>query len=296
MKNILLPTDFSENALNAIDYAVQLFKHEECTFIILNTYTPLAYNIATFADEYTTMMTEEYTRKKSEKKLTEIKEKLEKKYKNPKHTIETKASFNLLINEIVDVVKERDIDLIVMGTKGATGAKEVFLGTNTMYTIKKTNCAVIAVPEDFNYQDPKEILFPTDFKFSMENKYLNLLKSISTVHEARLNILNVYFGASLNETQKTLKADFEEFFKDSAHTFHTKEYVDLVEAVEQFQIKHKVNFLVMIQNKHTFFENLMFRPVIKQMVFHTNIPFMVIPSIALKRTWLRLIKMNAINK
>jgi hypothetical protein len=189
-----------------------------------------------------------------------------------------------LINEIVDVVKERDIDLIVMGTKGATGAKEVFLGTNTMYTIKKTNCAVIAVPEDFNYQNPKEILFPTDFKFSMENKYLNLLKSISTVHEARLNILNVYFGASLNETQKTLKADFEEFFKDSAHTFHTKEYVDLVEAVEQFQIKHKVNFLVMIQNKHTFFENLMFRPVIKQMVFHTNIPFMVIPSIALKRT------------
>lgn len=283
MKTILLPTDFSSNAFNAIDYAVQLFKDKDCTFIILNTYTPMAYNIATFADRYATIMTEEDTRNTSEKNLMEIKEKLEKKYNNPKHTIETKASFNLLTNEIVDVVEERNIDLIVMGTKGATGAKEVFLGTNTMYTIKKTNCAVIAVPEDFEYQDPKEILFPTDFNFSMENKHLNLLKTITTTHEARLNILNVYFGASLNDAQKSLKADFEAFFKDNAHTFHTKEYVDLVEAVEQFQIKHKVNFLVMVQNKHTFFENLMFRPVIKQMVFHTNIPFMVMPSIALEK-------------
>ncbi|HLV93067.1 MAG TPA: hypothetical protein VKX34_08095, partial [Aequorivita sp.] len=70
-----------------------------------------------------------------------------------------------------------------------------------------------------------------------------------------------------------------EFLKDNNHLFLTTEYVDLVEAVEQFQIKHKVNFLVMIQNKHSFFENLMFKPVIKQLVYHTNVPFMVIPPV-----------------
>lgn len=281
MKNILLPTDFSKNATNAIEYAVQLFKDEECTFYLLNTFTPVAYNMTTFADSYSTLMIEEITRKKSENGLKEIKKNLKTKFNNPKHTFQTLASFNLLISEITTVVKERDIDLIVMGTKGATGAKEVFLGTNTMFTIKKTNCAVIAVPDEFVYKDPKEVLFPTDFKFSMENKYLKLFKSICTNHVSKLNILNIYFGEPLSSTQEKVKDQFEEYFKNNAHIFHTAEYVDLVEAVAQFQIKYRVNFLVMVQNKHSFFENLLFKPVIKQMVYHTNLPFMVIPSIEL---------------
>ena len=284
MKNILLPTDFSLNAFNAMKYAVQLFKDEECTFHLLNTFTPLAYNVATFADGYSTMLIEEITRQNSENGLLDIEKKLKKKFNNPKHTFERLASFNLLVNEIKSVVKERNIDLIVMGTKGATGAQEVFLGTNTMFTIKKVDCAVIAVPENFTYKEPKEVLFPTDFKFSMENKYLKLLKSICTSHLARLNILNIYFGVPLDSSQEKIKDQFEKLFKESAHIFHTQDYVDLTEAVAQFQIKHKINFLVMVQNKHSFFENLMFKPVIKQMVYHTNVPFMVIPSVELMKS------------
>lgn len=283
MKNILLPTDFSQNAFNAIEYAVQFFKDENCTFYLLNTFTPISYNVATLASSYATMMIEEITRKNSEDRLLEIEKKLKTKFKNSKHSFQKLASFNLLVNEIVTVVEERDIDLIVMGTKGATGAKEVFLGTNTMFTIKKVNCAVIVVPEEFAYKDPKEILFPTDYKFSMKNKYLKILKSICNAHGARINILNIYFGVSLDPSQEKIKNQFEEFFKDNAHIFQTAEYVDLIEAVAQFQIKHKVNFLVMVQNKHSFFENLMFKPVIKQMVYHTNVPFMVIPSIELMK-------------
>lgn len=278
MKNILLPTDFSDNAFNAIEYAVQLFEGEDCTFYLLNTFTPIAYNFATFADGYSSMMIEEVTRKNSQSGLLEIEEELKEKFENPKHIFKRLASFNLLVDEIISVVEERNIDLIVMGTKGATGAREVFLGTNTMFTIKKVNCPVIAVPEDFVYIKPQEMLFPTDFKFSMENERLHLLKSICTSHAARLNILNVYFGAALSESQEKIKSQFEEFLKDNVHVFYSKEYVDLVEAVEQFQIKHQVNFLVMVQNKHSFFENLIFKPIIKQMVYHTNVPFMVIPS------------------
>lgn len=284
MKNVLLPTDFSENASNAIEYAVQLFEGEDCTFHLLNTFTPIAYNTGTFHEGYSTLMLEEVTRKNSESGLLEIDEKLKTKFKNPRHTFKRLASFNLLTDEIMAVVKERKIDLIVMGTKGATGAKEVFMGTNTMFTIKKADCAVVAVPEGFSFTEPKKILFPTDFKFSMENENLNLLKSICTGHETELNILNIYFGEPLNADQEKLKNEFGEFFKNNAHIFHTTEYVDLVEAVEQFRIKQKINFLVMIQNKHSFFENLMFEPIIKQMVYHTNVPFMVIPSVELMKS------------
>lgn len=279
MKNILLPTDFSKNSYNAIEYAVQLYENEDCTFFLLNTFTPVAYNMATFADGYSTLMLEEITRKNSESELLAIEEKLKEKFNNPKHTFIRLAIFNLLTDAITAVVKKRNIDLLVMGTKGATGAKEVFLGTNTMFVIKKATCPVIAVPDDFSYLKPTEILFPTDFKFSMKNENLELLRDVCTLHQSQLNILNVYFGAALSKSQEEIKAQLENFFKDNAHLFHSAEYVDLVEAVQQFQLKQQANFLVMIQNKHSFFENLLFKPVIKQMVFHTKVPFMVIPSV-----------------
>lgn len=279
MKNILLPTDFSENAFNAIQYAIQIFKDEKCTFHLLNTFTPIPYNLTTFADGHSTLLIEEINRENSIKGLKEIEEKIKSEFENPKHTFKRISAFNLLVDEILDVVEERDIDLIVMGTKGATGAREVFLGTNTMFTIRKVKCPVIAVPKDFEYTKPKEVLFPTDFKFSIKNNSLKLLKLICENHQAKLNILNVYFGAALNESQVEVRNQLEEFLKDNNHLFLTTEYVDLVEAIEQFQIKHKVNFLAMIQNKHSFFENLMFKPVIKQLVYHTNVPFMVIPPV-----------------
>ncbi len=284
MKNILLPTDFSENAFNAIEYAVQLFKDEDCTFHLINTFTPIAYNVGTFHDGYSTLMLEEITRKNSESGLQEIEDKLKEKFNNPKHTFQKLACFNLLTDAIVAAVKERDIDVIVMGTKGATGAKEVFLGTNTMFTIKKAKCPVIAVPEKFSFNGPMEVLFPTDFKFSMENENLNLLESICALHQAQLNILNIYLSEPLSPEQQQVKDEFEEFFKDNSLVFHSTEDVDIAEAVQQFQIKRNIKFLVMIQNKHSFFENLLFKPVIKQIVYHTNVPFMVIPSVALMKS------------
>ena len=72
MKKILLPTDFSENALNAIDYALQLFKDETCAFFILNTYTPMIYNYEyqLNADQYM-MEAVDMVKKNSEEKLDE---------------------------------------------------------------------------------------------------------------------------------------------------------------------------------------------------------------------------------
>ncbi|MGB3344160.1 MAG: universal stress protein [Aequorivita sp.] len=277
MKNILLPTDFSDNAYNAMEYAVNLFKDEECTFHVLNTYTPIAYNVTTVADSYSTMMIEEITRKNSENGLEEVASKLKIKYNNPKHVFVKHAALNLFISEVSAMVEEHILDLIIMGTKGATGAKEIFLGTNTLRTIKNVKCPVIAVPENFQYEPPKEILFPTDFKFSMKNKFLPLLKSICTKHISRFNILNIYFGQPLTAAQEKVKDDLDVYFKNSAHLFHITEHVDVVEAVEEFQIKYKINFMVMVHNKHAFFENLLFKPVIKQLVCHTSVPFMVIP-------------------
>ena len=278
MKRILLPTDFSENAFNAISYAVQLFAGDECIFYLLNTYTPVASTAGMMVNSYSALQLEEITRAGSERGLDLIEEKLLKEYSNPKHTFKKLTAFNLLVSEIVACVKEYKVDLIIMGTQGATGAKEIFLGTHTMFTIKKVKCPVIAVPSGFKYEPPKEILFATDYRFYTSNKYLSLLKELCIVNKSKLNILNAYHSVPLDQGQEKTKDYLDDFFKEISHLFHIAEGSDIPEAVTKFQETRKINLLVMIHNKHSFFENLLFKPVINEMVYHTNVPFLVIPS------------------
>ncbi|WP_034258845.1 universal stress protein [Altibacter lentus] len=278
MKKILLPTDFSENAMNALRYAMKFFEKESCTFYLLNTFTPAAYNVGIMADSYSALRLQEIVRDNSEKGLERIESSLQKEFNNPKHSFERIASFNLLVMEMIDLVETKGIDLIVMGTQGATGAKEVFLGTHTTYTIKKVKCPVLAVPSGFHYEAPKEILFPTDYTLNKTNPYLSLIKEICKDHVARLNILNVYYGEPLSEEQEGIKDFLDHYFEENAHLFHIAENTDVLGAIETFQIKQKINLLVMIHNKHSFFENMLFKPVINQVAYHTNIPFLVIPS------------------
>ncbi len=280
MKRIVLPTDFSENSINAIRYAMRLFENETCTFYLLNTFTPAAYYVGTtMMNSNSALQLEQVAIDNSRQGLDEVEATINQEFSNPKHTIEKRPAFNLLVSEILALEEEMDIDLIVMGTQGATGAKEVFLGTQTMYTIKNVSCPVIAVPSDFQYDTPKEILFPSDFKFDTTNPYLPLVKEISEHHAARVNILNAYHGEPLSDDQNEKKDFLGSYFENSAHIFHTAEGMDVVEAVEEFQVKHKINFLVMIHNRHSFFENLLFKPVINQIAYHTAVPFLVIPSV-----------------
>ncbi|WP_299215180.1 universal stress protein [uncultured Aquimarina sp.] len=278
MKRILLPTDFSDNAFNAIRYAMQFFKNEECTFYLLHTFTPVSYNVGYLIENPMPYGMEDIAMMNSKRDIERTEEKIKKEFNNPKHSFERISAFNMLINEIKDTVDRYDIDLIVMGTKGATGAKEIFIGTHTMYTIKKVKCPVLAIPSDFEYEEPKEILFPTDYNLSTTNKYLPLIKDICTKHTSRLHMLNAYYGIPLDQNQKEIKDFMDTYFEKNAHVFHIADGMDVIEAVEDFQKMNIINLLVMVHNKHSFFENLLFKPVINQVAYHTNIPFLVIPS------------------
>lgn len=278
MKRILLPTDFSDNAFNAITYAVRFFKDEKVTFYLLNTFTPVSYHTGYLIENPTPYGMEDIAMINSKRDIELTEERIKKEYPNSEHSFVRLSAFNTLIGEIKEVIEKYAIDLIVMGTKGATGAKEVFIGTHTMYTIKKVKCPVIAIPSGFEYEEPKDILFPTDYNLDKNNKYLSLVKEICDNHVCKLTILNAYYGVPLHAKQEEIKEFLDAYFNENAHVFQIAEGVDVLEAVEDFKKKKNINLLVMIHNKHSFFENLLFKPVINQIAYHTNIPFLVIPS------------------
>ncbi|WAC02798.1 universal stress protein [Lacinutrix neustonica] len=149
MKNILLPTDFSDNSWNAIVYALQLFKDDTCNFCLLNTYTPIFYHMEQVLVTSPQMSLESIVRENSERRLEEMKTRMEQEFGNPNHTYSSISAFNTLIGEIEELYKANVMDLIVMGTKGASGLKEVLFGTNTVHTIKNSKCPVLAIPRQF---------------------------------------------------------------------------------------------------------------------------------------------------
>ncbi|WP_435412721.1 universal stress protein [Psychroserpens mesophilus] len=279
MKHILLPTDFSENSWNAITYAIKLFKNEICTFYLLNTYTPVIYHVEYVLGYPAQFGLGDAVRDTSQKNLADLVSKITSKFgSNPNHRFETSARFNTLVSGIKEFIIKHPIDLIVMGTKGATGAKEVLFGSNTVHVFNDIKCPIVAIPSDFEFEHPHEILFPTDLEVNYNTIEIQIVKELAEHNHSRINAMYVRTGNELTDLQKQNKLELESVFENTAYLFHDVKTMNLVEAINTFQIKHKINLLVMVNNKHSFFENLFFKNTINQIGFHLNVPFLVIPT------------------
>lgn len=279
MRNVLLPTDFSDNSWNAIKYAIQLFDNEACTFYLLHVYTPIIYQV-----EYVQMYPAQFDigdviRDASQESLSKLQEKISKYFNNnPNHKFETISRFDILISGMKQVIEKQHIDLVVMGTKGATGATEILFGTNTVQVFREIKCPVMAIPSGFEFETPSEILFPTDLKVNYRQSQINLLNDIALSHHARINVVHVASNNELTVTQRENKLKLETMINGTAFLFYDIQNMDIPDAITEFQMKHRIKLLVMINNKHSFFENLFFKNTINQIGFHLNIPFLVMPS------------------
>lgn len=282
MKNILLPTDFSENSWNAIKYALQLFKNQSCKFYLLNTYTPVVYHLEYVMVEPAQFGMINDVREKSLQDLDTFKTRIKNEFNNPKHTIETISAFNTLITEIKDIVESKAIDYVVMGTTGASGVKEILFGSNTVHVFKNVKCPILAIPSDFNFETPREVLFPTDYEISYKPYHLKPIIDIISLHPTILNILYMSYGYDLSDQQKKNKKILENYFEKVSHLFHNVSNQTVAEGIANFQLKTRINLLIMINNKHSFFENLFFKSTVNQIGFHLNVPFLVIPAKTIK--------------
>lgn len=277
MKKILLPTDFSDNSIKAISYALKIFKNVKCKFYLMHTYMPPVYNAEYLVGSPGLIGLGDVMQETSMTQLEKLKSRLEKEYINPNHSFIVHTAFNTLVNEVMETVESEGIHLVVMGTTGATGAKEILFGTNTVHVIRKANCPVLVVPPNFEYENPLEILFPTDYEIVYKKEKLTPLLDIANEYGSQINVLHVSTGNKLTRDQEKQKKDLEKILGNKA-LFHDVPNNEIIDAINAFQAKEKINLLVMVQNKHTFMERLFIEPVIKKIGFHVTIPFMVIPQ------------------
>ncbi|WP_273565549.1 universal stress protein [Maribacter halichondriae] len=283
MRNILIPTDFSENAWNATKYAIALFEHEECVFHLLNTYTPSIAHSRFMASAVNGGM-EDATHGNSQKGLENVVERIQKTYDNPNHSFNTISSFSLLVDEVKELVEEKSIDLVVTGTKGSSGLEEVFMGSNTVRIIKSVkDCPVLAIPQHFEFETPSEIAFATDFNRFYTVSELQPLIDMARTFNAAVRIVHAQYEIkALTELQQFNLSMLRKYLSEVEHYVHTVSELNSVsKTLEVFTDELDIHLLAMLNYQHSYMERMTREPVVKRIAFHTQIPLLVIPELGM---------------
>ncbi|SHG37639.1 Nucleotide-binding universal stress protein, UspA family [Salegentibacter echinorum] len=270
MIRILLPTDFSENAFNAIRYAVKLYAEEDCHFILLHT----LYN----ADYIMYSSLGGIYKEKSNEGLEKTKERIDHEFNNDRHTFELVSSYEMLHQEIKDRVKDRSIDMIIMGTNGATGSDQILFGTTTVHAIKVAKCPLLTIPSDYQFKKPKNIVFATKYEIDFSEYQMNLLKEIAVRTKANIHAMRANYGSDLKERQKNAKNELTRFFEGLPLQHHDIAADSVPQALEKLAQKTPIDVLVMIKHKRSFIEKLLFTSVIHEIGFNSSSPFLVLPA------------------
>ena len=285
MQKILIPTDFSDNAWNAIDYAMQLFRDKRCTFYFLNTYTPVIPSGRFMAKMIDGVRIVDAVRDASEEGLRKTVNRIQSKYGKTGHTFETISSFNLLTEEVKDLVDTLGIHLIITGTKGASGIDEVFMGSNTVRIIKSTKkCPILAIPQNFDFTTPSEIAFATDFNRFYTTSELSPLLELAEMFQATIRIVHVQQGIkALSELQQFNLNMLRRYLNDTEHYVHTvSELSSVSKTLEIFSQELNIHLLAMLNYQHSYMEQMTREPIVKRTAFHTQIPLLVIPELGME--------------
>lgn len=162
MKKILVPIDFSETSLHALRLACQLAVRVEAAVCILHSYQIVPYDLP--VSEYA-FITPVVDPGKIEQELSEsmqqLKEKLQQEPRFSGLQISTRFFPGPVIPTILQLAEEEAADLIVMGTMGAGGWKEMAIGSNTEHIIRHAPCPVLVVPENAAELQVERVLVPT---------------------------------------------------------------------------------------------------------------------------------------
>lgn len=276
--NILLPTDFSENAWNAISYAIDFFESEECNFYLLhvNRIEGMVAGVESYMP--TAEVIEEIYTKPSRTKLRQLLKEISENYKsNKKHRFYTLTDNYFFLESIRKHVEEKKIDMIVMGTKGASGLSEYIVGSNTGDVITKVKCTTLVVPEHSKYSELEEIAFPSDFNLSYDINILEPLTEILTNFESSLRIIHIHKkDTQLNSEQSNNKELLNDYFEEFNPSFHFLTNKKVEDAIQCFVESRAVDMIVMVAKNLNYFQNILFHTKVEKITYHTDIPFLVL--------------------
>lgn len=268
LNKILVPVDFSEPSRNALQYAIVLATKTNAEIHLLHVYHIPVVDPYMPGDTMEALLDE--TRKAAEQSMRE--------FLNSAGygRITSEVRMGFVSDDVVEVGADKKIDLIVMGTTGASGLREVFFGSVASAVIEKSPVKVLAIPETYTSRTmPATIAYAADFKDDEKNMF-RLLCDLCEIWGCTLKVLHVRtddeepgFGRARFDTLKT------------THPFNTIHFEqiedrDIVDAIQHYAESSACDILAMAMHHRNLIERLFHKSKTKEVAHHTKIPLLAL--------------------
>lgn len=280
MKHFLVPTDFSKTADIALEFAAQSAKFIPVTITIVHAFELVNNMYVDYGGAHREFH-EDLTRE-IQKKLDQVKQDIQKRHDVKINTLLAKEHLD---KAILNITEEENIDMIIMGTLGASGIQSKLWGSRTSSVISSSPVPVMTIPHSYFWEKPSSFLLATnqfersepilDYIFELAGLYLATVHTaVFTSEEEDKAGTYIRHEKEIEEYEQFLKEEYKEDSLSSAHLYGD----DFEKSIEDYIHDHGINILIMVTRQKSFWKRLFDPSVTQQMSFHTKIPLLAIPE------------------
>ncbi|WP_268034148.1 universal stress protein [Algoriphagus sp. PAP.12] len=274
MTKVLVPFDFSEQAQYALDFTTALAETVDNVQIeVLHVMEiPPLDTMGTMGGgvEYPDYENQIYFIELTKVKKKQMAE-LEEKYQGKKFSLNTKIVFGNAYQGISQSISEESPDIVVMGSKGASGIEEVLIGSNTEKVVRNSKCPVLTIKSSVKPGDVDKIVFASDFRDDSDETVKNI-KSLQKLFNAELYLVNVNTPGSFETTRDSIsrikhfvkKYEFENVKAEIYNS--TSEESGIIEFAEDIDAE----MIAMATHGHTGFLHLITGSIAEDVVNHAK--------------------------
>lgn len=268
MKKILVPTDFSPVADNALQYAIDLAAIFKSELYLYHVYSFDSFNYDQNFPKYDQPYTKEVMLEMERTEL-KFKDTVAEKELKLRTFVEEETFFSLFKIKVVT----HHIDMILMGSKGASGMTKVFFGSVAATALDMAKVPVLIVPPDHTFQRNGKIVLALDQEIALN--VLSPLQKLASVLGAKVTVLHVE-TASNKYVDKLSDLEIDGVETTFRAVTMTK---SINETIDQFIREEGGNLLCMIRREKGIFKSLFHKSVVKTQVFSNQIPLLVLPEV-----------------
>ncbi|MFI5132099.1 MAG: universal stress protein [Chitinophagales bacterium] len=273
MKTIIIPTDFSPTATNAVNYGVDMALALQASVLLLHVYDiPIA-----LGDVPVALLSVDELKKTAEENIGRLKKDLEH-ITSGKLTIYAETRLGNVTDELEDVCKKVQPFAVVMGSTGVSAIERTLFGSNTLTAIKHLTVPVICVPKGKEYgKGIHKIGLACDFREVVETTPVSEIKEFVKEFHAQLFVLNVdydnqQFGPDTPQQSALLHTALEDVHPE----YHFITRKDIEDGINEFAETHNLDLVIAMPKKHKLLDGLFRKSSTKQLVFESKIPVMCV--------------------
>lgn len=269
MKTIILATDFSTVAHNAMTYGVELAKSIGHSVTLVHVYqVPVA-----FTDGPLVMVSLDDLRSAAEKQLEQIKSDLRRVH-GKELKIYSEAILGNVVEETQKLAEKLDPFAVVMGATGLTGAQRVLFGSTTLQAVRQLTYPVIVVPEGKTFgHGIRKIGLACDFREVVDTTPTRFIQQFQKTFQAELHVINVDFeNRQFRSDTPEQSLMLHTLLEGLKPVYHFIEEADIEAGLNRFAEENNLDLLITIPKKHRFIESIFKRSATKQLLKEARVP------------------------